>query len=382
MRKLFFVFSVAVIAVFVYGEASGWGSNGHAFINRKVVYHLPNQMMLFIQDSSFFAQHASDPDARRSSDTVTTLYAEAPKHFMDIDDYPNFRNLTRNLDSLVMMYGLSRVKNNGTNPWATVWNYDSLVAQLQRGDWTKAKLTAADLGHYVGDAHQPLHNTKNYDGQYTNNSGVHSRYESTMLTTTYYLNSLYITPATVHYVADRINFVFDYVLHTNGYVDTVLQADTYAKVTSGWNGSGNPPASYYNALWSRTRDITLEQMQRATLDLGSLWYSAWVDAGLISLTGVLPNASTTPAEFSLGQNYPNPFNPSTTISYYLPVGGTVSLKIYSATGQEVVALVQENQSAGQHTAQFIAPGSISSGVYLYRLRLGNFSQTKKFVLLK
>ncbi len=380
LRKLFIAFSVVVIAILVYGEASGWGSNGHAFINRKVVYHLPNQMMLFIQDSAFFAQHASDPDIRRNSDTVTTLYAEAPRHFMDIDDYPNFYNLTRNLDSLVMMYGVARVKDNGTNPWATVWNYDSLVAQLQRGDWTRAKLTAADLGHYVGEAHQPLHNTKNYNGQYTNNYGIHSRYETSMINS--FLGSLYITPEPVHYVADRINFVFDYVLHTNSYVDTVLQADTYAKVVSGWNGSGNPPASYYNALWTKTRSITLEQMQRGTLDLGSLWYSAWVDAGLISLTGVLPSVSTSPAEFSLAQNYPNPFNPSTTISYVLPVGGTVSLKIYDVAGKEILTLVQDNQSAGEHSAQFVASGSISSGVYLYQLRLGNFSQTKKFILLK
>jgi len=346
------------------------------------VYHLPNQMMLFIQDSSFFAQHASDADARRNS-SDTSLYAEGSRHFMDIDDYPNFRSLTRSLETLIMQYGWERVKDNGTNPWATVWNYDSLVAQLRRADWTKAKLTAADIGHYVGDAHQPLHNTKNYDGQLTNQRGIHARYESTMLSSTYFLNSLYITPDSVRYVSDRINFIFDYVLHTNSYVDTVLQADLYAKTVSGWNGTGtNAPASYYNALWEKTRSITLEQMQRATKDLGSLWYSAWVDAGLISTTGVLPYVATSPTGFSLAQNYPNPFNPSTTISYYLPVGGTVSLKIFSTHGEEVATLLQENQSAGEHSMLFVAPGSLASGVYFYQLRLGNFSQTKKLVLLK
>ena len=369
---------LCVSLVVGYFEASGWGRDGHNFINRKVVYHLPNQMMLFIQDSAFFGQHASDPDTRRNSDTVTTLYAEAPRHFMDIDDYPDFHNLSRSLDTLVMLYGVARVKDNGTNPWATVWVYDSLVAQLHRGDWNKAKLTAADLGHYVGDAHQPLHNTKNYNGQLSNNYGIHSRYESTMLNTTYFLNSLYITPDSCRYVADRINFIFDYLLHTNSCVDTVLQADTYAKSLSG--GSYN--ATYYNALWSKTRRITLDQMQRGTLHLASLWYSAWVDAGLIATTDVLLSNATIPAEFSLAQNYPNPFNPSTTISYNLPVGGTVSLTIFSVHGEEVAALVQENQSAGEHVVQFSAPGSFASGVYLYRLQLGNFSQTRKFVLLK
>lgn len=373
MRKLFVVFSMAAIAVLVYGEASGWGWDTHYFINRKTVYHLPNQMMLFIQDSSFFEDHAEDAD-RRVNSADTSLFAERPRHFMDIDDYPNFRSLTRSLDTLIMLYGRERVKDNGTNPWATVWVYDSLVAQLHRGDWNKAKLTAADLGHYVGDAHQPLHNTWNY-----NPGGLHSRYETTMLSSpTYFLNSLYITPDTVHYIADRINFIFDYVLHSNSYVDTVIQADTYAKTVSG----GVFNATYYNTLWLKTRAITLEQMQRATLDLGSLWYSAWVDAGLISTTGVLPSGSTSPAEFSLAQNYPNPFNPSTNISYVLPVGGTVTLKVFSIRGEEVATLVRENQYAGEHIVAFSAPRFLASGMYFYQLRLGNFSQTKKFVLLK
>jgi hypothetical protein len=377
MREAIKFSLAALFLVALYLEASGWGSNAHRFINTKVAYHLPNQMQLFIMDSTFFGSHASDADNRRVSGD-TSFYAEAPRHFMDIDDYPNYHNLTRSLDTLIMQFGWERVKQNGINPWATIWNYDSLVAQLRRGDWTKAKLTAADIGHYVGDAHQPLHMTKNYDGQLTGQNGIHSRYESTMLSPTYYLGALSVVPDSVRYIADRINNIFDYILHSNSYVDTILQADLYAKSLSG--GSFN--STYYAGLWSRTRAITLEQVQGATKAIGSLWYSAWVDAGLISTTGVLPVVRTTPAEFALAQNYPNPFNPSTTISYSLPVGGTVSLKIYSAGGEEVATLVQENQSAGSHAVQYVAPHSLSSGVYFYRLRLGNFSQTKRFLLLK
>jgi hypothetical protein len=358
-------------------DASGWGGNGHNFINRKAVYHLPNQMLLFIQDSSFFALHASDADNRRTDDT-TSLYGEKWRHFLDIDDYPNFRNLPQSLDTLIALYGLVRVKNNGTNPWTTLWFYDSLVAQLRRGDWTNAKHTAADIGHYVGDAHQPLHVTKNYNGQFTGQSGIHSRYESTMLSSTYFLSALAITPDSVQYVGNRWEFVFLYLLHSNNLVDTVLQGDIFAKSVSG----GNINATYYNALWNRTRRITLDQMQRGTKALAAFWYSAWVDAGLISTTGVLPQAATKPIELGLAQNYPNPFNPSTTISYSLPVGGTVSLKILSVDGKEVATLVSENQSAGEHVVRFVAPATLSSGVYFYQLRLGNFSQTKRFMLLK
>jgi len=207
MRSFISILSLACLVLALYVTASGWGGYTHQFINRSVVRHLPNQMMLFIQDSIFFAQHASDADNRRNS-SDTSLYAEGPRHFMDIDDYPNFHNLPRSLDTLIMLYGWERVKQNGTNPWATVWNYDSLVAQLRRGDWTRAKLTASDIGHYVGDAHQPLHNTRNYDGQYTNQRGIHARYESVMLSPTYFLSSLAIVPDSVRYVADRITFIF------------------------------------------------------------------------------------------------------------------------------------------------------------------------------
>jgi hypothetical protein len=371
---------VSILVGLTYVAAFGWGWDAHRFINRNTVYHLPHQMQLFIQDSSFFALHSIDADQRRVSGD-TSLFAEAPRHFMDIDDYPNFHNLPRSLDSVIALYGWERVKQNGTNPWATVWNYDSLVNQLSRGDWTNAKLTASDLGHYVGDAHQPLHNTRNYNGQYTNNTGIHSRYETTMLSPTYYLSALSITSDSVRYIGDRINFIFDYILHTNSLVDTVLQADTYAKVVSGWNGNGTAPPAYYNALWLRTRAITLDQMQRGTRHLADLWFSAWVDAGLIVLTATDPPVAMVPADFQLHQNYPNPFNPVTNISYALPVGGTVSLKVYSLDGREVATLLDENQSAGFHEVQFNAE-RLASGVYFYQLRLGKFVQTRKLMLLR
>ncbi|MBM2846897.1 MAG: hypothetical protein HW407_2209 [Bacteroidetes bacterium] len=375
MRKTSIALGIVLVVAFAYLNAYGWGWDSHRFINRSAVYHLPNQMQLFIQDSSFFALHAADADQRRVSGD-TSFYAEAPRHFMDIDDYPDFHNLPRNLDSVIALYGWERVKNNGTNPWATVWNMDSLVNQLRRGDWARATLTASDIGHYVGDAHQPLHNTKNYNGQFTNNTGIHSRYETTMLSSTYYLPQLYIVPDSVVYVADKISFIFDYILHTNSLIDTVLHGDTYGKAASG----GLFNQVYYAELWNRTGEVTLDQMQRGTNDLASLWYTAWVDAGLITSSGE-PPAKTSPSEFSLMQNYPNPFNPTTTISYTLPVGGTVFLKVVALDGREVATLVQENQSVGEHSVRFDA-SHLASGVYVYRLQLGGFVQTKKLLLLK
>ena len=381
MRKILPFVASLVLVSFLHTDALGWGATAHRFINRNAVYHLPGQMALFIQDSTFFGQHASDADNRRTNDT--SMYAESPRHFIDIDDYPDFHNLPRNFDTLIAIYGWQRVKTNGTLPWATVWNLDSLVNQLLRGDWTHAYLTASDIGHYAGDAHQPLHNTKNYDGQLSGNNGIHSRYESSMINT--YQTELHIVPDSVHYVSDKINFIFDYILHSNSLVDTVLHGDTYAKGVSGWNGSGTPPAAYYAALWDYTGPMTLDQIQRATVVLASLWYTAWVDAGLI-VTSAEPPPPTAASEFHLAQNYPNPFNPATTISYTLPVGGTVFLKVFALDGREVATLVHENQPAGTHSVTFSADGGsgprLASGVYLYRLQLGSFEQTRKLVLLK
>ncbi|MCK9424433.1 MAG: T9SS type A sorting domain-containing protein [Ignavibacteriaceae bacterium] len=88
-----------------------------------------------------------------------------------------------------------------------------------------------------------------------------------------------------------------------------------------------------------------------------------------------------PHEFALSQNYPNPFNPETNISYQLPVTSKVSLKVYDVLGNEVAILVNEEKPAGKYQVKFKG-SSFSSGVYFYQLRVGQFVQTMKFVLLK
>ena len=88
-----------------------------------------------------------------------------------------------------------------------------------------------------------------------------------------------------------------------------------------------------------------------------------------------------PLKFKLNQNYPNPFNPSTTISYTIPHENFVTLKIYDLLGNEVKNLVSQEQKAGNYNIKFNAEG-LSSGIYFYRIQAGQYSQQKKFVLLK
>jgi hypothetical protein len=91
--------------------------------------------------------------------------------------------------------------------------------------------------------------------------------------------------------------------------------------------------------------------------------------------------STLPSKVSLQQNYPNPFNPSTTIQFGLPNESHVSLNIYNILGQEVAALINENRIAGQYSVIWNAQ-SLPSGVYFYRLQVGNSVETKKLLLLR
>lgn len=96
---------------------------------------------------------------------------------------------------------------------------------------------------------------------------------------------------------------------------------------------------------------------------------------------VLPPETNIPEEFKLSQNYPNPFNPVTTIEYTIPKGSNVSLKIFDITGREVASLVDKYQDAGTFIVNWNASG-FSSGIYIYRLTAGNYSDTKKMILNK
>lgn len=99
------------------------------------------------------------------------------------------------------------------------------------------------------------------------------------------------------------------------------------------------------------------------------------------VTDVKENKNITPRSFKLSQNYPNPFNPSTVITYTIPNESSVSLKIYNMIGQEVKTLVEENKAPGTYNVNFNA-SNLSSGVYFYSLRAGNYYQVKKMMLLK
>lgn len=362
---------VVVAAIMFCTQAWSWGGATHKVINKEAVKHLPGSLSLFSNNTQWISDHAIDADSRKGSDPT-----EAPKHFIDIEDYAEFKagTLSHDINVLIAKYGLSNVTSIGIVPWATIWSLDSLTQTLRRGDSTKALQFAADVGHYVADAHQPLHVTANYDGGQTGNNGIHSRYETSMMGT--YLSQIVVTKDQVYFVDKPIDFVFMYLTRGNGLVDSILHADTYAKTLA--NSTSGP--TYYSALWDKTGAMTKVQVQTATVDLACLWYTAAVNAGLISVTSVSATGGDQP-RFELLQNYPNPFNPTTTISFSLGSPSNVTVKIYNLLGEEVETLLSGNRPAGIFRVQWKAT-DVASGIYLCRMQAGTYVETRKLILMK
>lgn len=242
LKHSFLIIPSLIIIAFI---SISWGAVGHNKISHDASLSFIQEMSQFNTWTSLLASHASDADARKDTDPT-----EGVKHYIDIDNYPIFVSTGRipqTIDSMNAMYGSSTVTNNGTLPWTTKTTVDSLRNCFARLDWAKALFFAEDLGHYVGDGHMPLHITANYDGAQTGNSGIHSRYESTMIGS--YVSQINYTGDTVVEVQDVNQYIFDYLYASYKYKDSVLLADTYAKTIS----SNTSSSLYKDALWQKTK---------------------------------------------------------------------------------------------------------------------------------
>jgi len=99
-----------------------------------------------------------------------------------------------------------------------------------------------------------------------------------------------------------------------------------------------------------------------------------------AITSINTN-NNNPEKYSLSQNYPNPFNPNTQIDFSIPKNSLVTIKVYDVLGKEVAVLVNKDFTIGSYTVDFNA-SSLTSGVYFYQLTAGEFTDTKKLVLVK
>lgn len=350
-----------------------WGSTGHNKINTASGLSFNSEIAQFNVWVSILAAHASDADIRKGWDPT-----EGPKHYIDIDNYPEFLSsghIPTTLDSVIAMHGSNFVYDNGILPWATLTTFDSLQACFERQDWDKAVLFAADLGHYIADGHMPMHITRNYNGQFTGNSGIHSRYESGMVNT--YISQFVYEGSEPTMVEDVTSFVFDYLYETYPFVDSILAADDYAYELAGNTNS----STYKQALWAKTKSFTIPLFSRSSHALATLIYTAWVNAGSPDMSPSFINDQHENKTGKLAQSAPNPFTNSTKISYQLSRRTMVKLMVYDLNGRMLANLSEGLMNPGEHQLEWW-PVDLQSGLYLLVLQTENSTDYQKILFNK
>jgi hypothetical protein len=245
---------------------------------------LPSSFRPFTQWESDLVGLSTDADRRKRDDQD-----ESMRHYIDIDSYSAFfrGTLPHDWDQMVATYGTYQVEDNGILPWAIDASLETLTERFAVGDWVGAVAAAADIGHYVGDLHNPLHLTVNFDGQLTGQDGIHSRFESDM--TQRHLSELQPYPEQADVLQEPLERVFDWIDEQYPGVETILVADLEAVQEAGNDWSD----AYYNALWAGLGLETRGWIAAASVRIASLWYTAWVAAGSPPLPGSVPVQATT-----------------------------------------------------------------------------------------
>ena len=268
MKLKSFVLFVAAFTNLMFG----WGDQGHKLINNKAVTLLPAEMQSFTKWKDYITLHSVDPDNRKKDDKT-----EPPKHFIDIDFYKEFVNgkMIEDKKELTAVYGDTMVTKQGLLPWATLDTYNKLIQAFKDKNKDKVLLYTSDLGHYVGDGHQPMHTMLNYNGQLTKQKGVHARYEIKMVDK--YIKDIEesITSANVRKIDAPLQFIFDYIADANSVQSVLLDADISASKIAGSEDNDE----YLRLMWFKTKYVTEMQFQTAVSDLASLIYTAWTEAG-------------------------------------------------------------------------------------------------------
>ncbi|MFQ5600980.1 MAG: FlgD immunoglobulin-like domain containing protein [Candidatus Krumholzibacteriia bacterium] len=357
--------------------AAGWGWHVHQLINRAATRHLPDEFRAFAQWADSLERLSVAADVRAGSDPD-----EAIRHYIDIDDYDEFLagTLPHTYAGMVSRFGRERVDSNGILPWAIDETRSELVRHMRDGDWSRAVAAAADLGHYVADCHQPLHLTRNYDGEFAEQRGIHSRYESAL--TEIYLHELEPAPGHVSAYALPLEAIFETIESVYPGVYLVLNADFRAREAAGGRDSSS---TYYDVLWQITGASTRLWVRDASLQVAALWYTAWLDAGAPTLPG--SSASwLPPAALGLLPNIPNPFNPRTTIRFKTPEPGTATLRVLDVRGRLVRRLFVGDPGRGERSMTWDGLDQdgreAASGVYRIRLEQRGQAVERRAVLVR
>lgn len=283
MKKLFQIFAFSTLVMLM----CSWGFFAHRQINRLAVFTVPAPLFGFYKANiEYLTEHAVDADKRRYSDE-----AEACRHYLDADHYeqlPPIDTIPKYWKQAVEKYTEDTLKAYGIVPWHIHIMTFRLTEAFKQKDKRKILRLSADLGHYVADAHVPLHATENYNGQLTGQNGIHGFWESRL--PELFSNNYDFFTGKAHHIEDVQLAAWVAVNGSFAAVDSVLRLERelskqfpddrkYAFEQKG-NMTVRVYSKEYAAAYDRLMGDMVERRMRASVILvGSLWYTAWVNAG-------------------------------------------------------------------------------------------------------
>ncbi|MBA3641653.1 MAG: hypothetical protein M3541_01015 [Acidobacteriota bacterium] len=268
--------AVLVVACLVLAPmpADAWGFEAHKFIMGRAIALLPAQIRPFFEaERVSVVEHTIDPDLWRTAGWSD----EDARHYFDLDAYgPHpFKDVPRDFDEAIKKHGVEFVNKNGTLPWRTVGIQRDLAdAFKQQTVYSREniKFFASVLAHYISDAHVPFHTTLNHDGQLTQQSGIHDRFELEMFER--YHNWMRISPRPVFKIPDPRAFMFETLTQSFALVQPLLEADRQAAA-----GREHYDDGYYALFFGKSRPLLEARLSDSITAVASMITAAWVEAG-------------------------------------------------------------------------------------------------------
>ncbi|MBL0054474.1 MAG: S1/P1 Nuclease [Bacteroidetes bacterium] len=263
-----------------------WGFWGHKRINRMAVFSLPPEMVTFYKKNiEFITEHAVDPDKRRYA-----IKEEAPRHYIDLDHYGAnpFDTLPIYWNDAVKKFSEDTLMAYGIVPWHVTRMLAQLTKAYKDGNMEKILRYSAEIGHYIGDAHVPLHCTENYNGQLTNQNGIHGFWES-RIPEMYGADYDYLIGKAT-YIGDPQKYIWNVVRESFAAHDSVLRMERELNAQFdqdkkyAFEQRGNTTIRTYSEAYTKAYDKMLDgmverRMRASIISVGSFWYTAWLDAG-------------------------------------------------------------------------------------------------------
>ncbi len=271
-----------------------WGFFAHKQINRLAVFTLPPEMFGFYKKNiDYITENAINADQRRYA-----VKEEAPKHFIDLDNYSDSVRL--NLSTFSWKEATEKIGENtlyahGIVPWHINAVKYQLTEAFKKRDIRRILSLSADIGHYIADAHVPLHTTKNYNGQLSNQVGIHGFWESRLPEIFAGNYDFFVGQASYEEFPQKR--AWQTVMQANAALDSVL---TFEKELSS-QFSEDKKYSFEEVNGSTTRvyskDFSTEyhqmlknqverQMRASVKMIGDMWFTCWVDAGQPDLSNL------------------------------------------------------------------------------------------------